>query len=75
MIKGFGFSKSVTALLNMPFGALQVMVILIGCFAAQKFRWKSPVLAVLMAVTVIGSGLLYSQGTTKHFNRGVALLG
>jgi len=32
----------------MPFGALQTLAIIIGCYCAQKFRIKSAIFAFLM---------------------------
>jgi len=45
VIKGLGYDKYITALLNIPFGALQLIVILLGSWAAYKIKYKSIVLA------------------------------
>lgn len=37
-----------TTLLTMPFGILQTIAILIGCYCAQKFKIKSAIFAFLM---------------------------
>ncbi len=49
----------VTSLLNIPFGAVQFLVIIISSFAAQKAKLKGAVLAVLMLPVVIGLIVLY----------------
>ena len=67
LISGFGFSKYITTLLTMPFGALQTIAILVGCYCAQKLRFKSPVLLFLMLIAVAGCAMLYSQAVTTPF--------
>lgn len=59
ILNGLGFSKSITSLLNMPFGAVQLLVILFGSFATHKFKVKSPVLVILMLPVVAGIAMLY----------------
>lgn len=75
LIKGFGFDIYVTTLLSMPFGFLQTVAILIGCYAAYKFKIKSAVLVGLMIISLAGSAMLYVEGVSTHFNRSVALAG
>lgn len=67
ILDGLGFNKSITSLLNMPFGAVQVLVILLASYAAQKVRLKSPVFAVLIALVIAGVAMLYAlpHGGTK----------
>lgn len=62
LISSFGFDKFITALLNMPFGALQFLCIIAASYAAQKFSSKSIVLAAFMIPVVIGCALLYAEG-------------
>ncbi len=62
IIKGFGFDKYQTLLLNMPFGAVQTIVILLGCFAANKMKLKGVVLCAFMLPVVVGTGVLYGVG-------------
>lgn len=45
----------------MPFGALQTIAILIGCYCAQKVSNKSGILSFLMAIAVGGCVMLYTQ--------------
>ncbi|KAJ9312119.1 hypothetical protein DTO271D3_7561 [Paecilomyces variotii] len=59
ILNGLGFSKSITSLLNMPFGAVQLIVILFGSYATHKFRLKSIVLVALMLPVVAGLAMLY----------------
>jgi len=69
LIKGFGFDKFITTLLTMPFGALQTIAILVGCYCAQVFRYKSPVLLILMLIAVGGCVMLYTQAVTVPFDQ------
>ncbi|WVF66373.1 hypothetical protein IAT40_001113 [Kwoniella sp. CBS 6097] len=62
LLGSFGFDKYISSLLNMPFGFLQLCAILTGCFAAQKFKIKSAVLAVYVVPVIVGLVLLYVEG-------------
>lgn len=55
-----------TTLLTMPFGALQTIAILIGCFSAQRFSNKAGIFAFLMAVAVGGCVMLYTQALAAY---------
>jgi hypothetical protein len=46
ILAGLGFNEYITSLLNIPFGAVQFLVIIIASFAAQKAKLKGAVLAV-----------------------------
>lgn len=59
IVKGFGFDEYQTLLLNMPFGAVQTIVILLGCWAAHSMRIKSAILFVFMLPVVAGTAMLY----------------
>lgn len=59
ILKGLGFDKYTTSPLNMPFGAMQFIVIMVASYAAQKARWKSAVLATLMLPVIAGLVMLY----------------
>lgn len=65
ILSGLGFDKYRTSLLNMPFGALQIIVILLASFAAQKARLKSAMLVVLILPVVAGLVMLYVLQRTK----------
>lgn len=61
LIKGFGFGPSVSTLLNMPFGALQFIFIILSSYAAVKWRIKSAVLAGFMIPVIVGLALLFNE--------------
>lgn len=59
ILSGFGFNKYITSLLNMPFGSVQIIIILLASFAAQKAKLKAPVLLVLVIPVIAGVAMLY----------------
>lgn len=59
IIKGFGFDKFQTSLLNIPFGAMQTLVIVVSCWAATKAKLKSVVLISFTIPAIVGTGMLY----------------
>ncbi|KAK4545221.1 hypothetical protein LTR36_003400 [Oleoguttula mirabilis] len=73
ILNGLGFDKYRTSLLNMPFGGLQVIVILLASWAAQRFRIKSAILVVLVIPVIAGLAMLYAISHTKQHEG--ALLG
>lgn len=60
IIQGFGFEPEITSLLNIPFGAVQLLVILPASWLAHRFRIKSPFLATIMLPVLAGAIMLYS---------------
>jgi hypothetical protein len=60
ILKGLGFDKYITSLLNMPFGAVQFIIIMLASYAAQKARLKAPVLLFLVVPVVAGLAMLYA---------------
>ena len=60
ILNGVVSDKYMTSLLNMPFGALQIIVILLASFLAQKAKLKGAILAAFMVPTVVGLAVLYS---------------
>lgn len=68
ILKGLGFDKYKTSLLNMPFGALQLIVILVGSLLAQKFKLKGFILAVFILPVVAGLAILFAvpRGPSAH---------
>lgn len=66
-----GFTKYEAMLLNIPFGFLQLLVIVISSYAAYRFSKKSWVLASMMAPVVIGVALLYALPHTKGHQGGL----
>ncbi|RLL96885.1 hypothetical protein CFD26_106693 [Aspergillus turcosus] len=60
ILKGLGFNKYTTTLLNMPFGALQWIVILLASYLAQKAKLKGAILAGFILPVVAGLAMLYA---------------
>ncbi|KAL4872564.1 hypothetical protein BDV12DRAFT_210500 [Aspergillus spectabilis] len=60
ILSGLGFDKYRTTLLNMPFGALQFIMILLSSYLTQVARMKGVVLAIFMAPVVAGLAVLYA---------------
>jgi len=60
ILSGLGFDKYITSLLNMPFGAVQLIIIILSCYAAQKSKLKSPVLLFLVLPVIVGLAMLYA---------------
>lgn len=54
IVRNFGFDKFQTILLNMPFGAVQLIATLGAAWAATKLKMKSPVLAFLSLPPIAG---------------------
>jgi hypothetical protein len=67
--------KYVSSLLNIPFGILQLGVILFSSWAALKVKSKAIPLACLQVPGIIGCALLYHEGTSGNFRQPVALVG
>jgi hypothetical protein len=58
ILKNFGFNKFQTILLNMPFGAVQLIATMGGAWAAQSLKMKSPILALLSLPPIAGCAML-----------------
>ena len=65
ILKGLGYDKYKTSLLNMPFGALQFLVIILASYLAQRARVKGAVLAIFMLPVVAGLAMLYVLPRSK----------
>ncbi|KAL7915058.1 major facilitator superfamily domain-containing protein [Trichoderma velutinum] len=74
IINGLGFDKYKSSLLNMPFGALQTILILLASFLAQKAKIKGAILAVFMLPVVAGLVILYCV-PRKDSSQGALLAG
>jgi MFS family permease len=72
IIQGLGFTPRLTSLLNIPFGAVQLAVILPSSWLAHRYRVKSPFLAALMLPVLAGNVMLY---TLPRSNSGPLLAG
>ncbi|TLD14185.1 uncharacterized protein PgNI_04431 [Pyricularia grisea] len=59
VVAGFGFDKYRASLLNIPFGLVQLIVILPSSWAAHRYRIKSAFLAIIMLPVLAGSIMLY----------------
>ncbi|QRV93342.1 major facilitator superfamily transporter [Ceratobasidium sp. AG-Ba] len=62
IIRGFGFNQFNTILLNIPFGAMQVIVTLGSATIAMKLKLKWPVLFLLTLPPIAGASALYMLG-------------
>jgi hypothetical protein len=65
ILSGLGFDKYITSLLNMPFGAVKIIIILLASYAAQISRLKFPILVALVLSVVAGLVMLYVLPRTK----------
>lgn len=74
ILGGLGFDKYTTSLLNIPFGAMQFIVIMGVAYAAVKFRWKSLTLGTILLPIIVGLVLLFVVQRTAN-NTGVLLFG
>lgn len=59
ILEGLVDDKGLTSLLNIPFGALQVLVIMPSAYLAHRLKIKSAPLAALMAPVLAGLVMLY----------------
>ncbi|KAJ7680774.1 major facilitator superfamily domain-containing protein [Mycena polygramma] len=66
IVQSFGFDQLKTILLQMPFGAVQVLATLSGGFAAMRWKLKFPVLIALTLPPIAGAAALL------HIPRGAA---
>ncbi|KAJ8098478.1 major facilitator superfamily domain-containing protein [Lipomyces tetrasporus] len=65
ILNGLGYDKYTTSLLNMPFGVIQVIVILLASYLAQRAHIKGAILAAFMLPVVAGLAILYALPRTK----------
>jgi hypothetical protein len=59
ILGGIGFNAYTTSLLNIPFGFVQLLVIVISSYAAYRWRTKSISLTLLILPVVAGLAVLY----------------
>ncbi|RAL07342.1 putative MFS transporter [Aspergillus homomorphus CBS 101889] len=71
ILKGLGLGTDNVTLLNMPFGAVQVIIILLASYLAQKAKMKGVILAGLMLPVVAGLAMLYALPRDKSANGGL----
>lgn len=60
IVSGFGFDEYETSLLNIPFGAVQTLVIVACCWASYRLKLKSWVLVGFTVPVVAGTAMLYA---------------
>lgn len=65
IIQGFGFDRFQTLLLNIPFGALQTIVVILSCWIANKMKIKGVILLGFMLPVVVGTAMLYGLNRGK----------
>jgi heme/copper-type cytochrome/quinol oxidase subunit 4 len=58
IVQSFGFDSFGTILLNIPFGAVQLIATMAGAFIAMKIKRKGPVIAGLCIPPIIGCVML-----------------
>lgn len=75
LIKGFGFNPADATLLNIPFGALQAVAILMGSYAAYRWKLKSVMLIILSCLGMAGSVMLYVANERPVLPKPLALVG
>lgn len=74
IVKSFGFSDFNTILLNIPFGAVQIVATMGGAAFATWTKRKGPALALLCIPSIIGCVMLLTiSHSTSH--RGPLLVG
>jgi predicted MFS family arabinose efflux permease len=69
-----GFTPDEAVLLNMPFGVLQIVSILLASYLAYRFKRKSPFLLGLVTIVIVGVALMVALPKTKA-NKGGLLAG
>jgi MFS family permease len=74
ILAGIGFDKYKTSLLNIPFGAVQLLVIVIASYVAWRFSRKSYMLMGLVLPVIVGLALLYTLPVSSS-NTGPLLFG
>lgn len=75
LIKGMGYDTFNSTLLNIPFGCLQAVAILLGSYAAARFKIKSAMVITLALLGLAGGLMLYFGNLPTELNRPVALTG
>lgn len=65
ILNGLGFNKYLTSLLNMPFGAVQLIIIILSSYAAQKSKLKGAMLILLALPVIAGLAMLYALPRTN----------
>ncbi|KAI5475465.1 putative permease of the major facilitator superfamily [Pseudohyphozyma bogoriensis] len=75
LLKGLvGFDAETAVLLNIPYGALQFLLIFLGAWLAYRFKNKSGFLLALVVPVIWGTAIMYKVPRVKS-NQGVLLFG
>lgn len=74
VLSDLGYDPQTTLLLNIPFGALQYMVVILVSSTAVKFRWQSLTLGMSLLPVIIGLIILFIVPRTPS-NKAVILVG
>ena len=74
ILGGLGFDKYITSLLNIPFGVVQVLVILLSSWLAYRYKNKGFILLGLIVPVIAGLAILFSIGRAKK-DQGPLLVG
>jgi nitrate/nitrite transporter NarK len=72
IIKSFGYTNFDAILFNLPFGAVQVVVILGGGWLATRFKTRGLVIAGIATIAAIGTILML---TVPREQKGALLFG
>ncbi len=73
IVKSFGYDSFKTILLNIPFGAVQLVATMGGAWLAMCWKKKGPVLILLCIPPIIGATVLLCLDHTAS-NRGPLLV-
>lgn len=74
ILSGLGFNPNITSLLNIPFGAVQILIIVIASYVVQRTRMKSIIVAVIVLPVLAGLATLYLL-PRNHSHQGGLLVG
>lgn len=74
ILSGLGFNQNITSLLNMPFGAVQSIIIMVASYIVQRARTKFIMVAILVLPVVAGLTTLYVL-PRDHSHQGGLLAG
>lgn len=64
IINGLNFDKYTTSLLNIPFGFVQWVIILLASWLVQRFRIKSAIVLIFILPVIAGLAVLYAVPRT-----------
>ncbi|KAK7754603.1 hypothetical protein SLS62_003386 [Diatrype stigma] len=59
ILSGFGFDSNTSSLMNIPFGAVQLLIIFPSSYLSHRCRVKSPFLGAVLLPVLAGAVMLY----------------